>query len=294
MPDTLPSGTDLDLCYITLGGTRYLLSTALGTLPYSINVTAAPLVLTANATAPPAILTGTNFQINGANASANRVELVGYGGINGFNGRRANGTAAAPTAVISGTSMVQLGGSGYGTAAWATTSRGIVAVVGAETWSDTVQGTRLDFSTTPAGGTTTAVTLSLLAEGYLQLTKPILFLQAAPTAVTVSATLTAAALLGGIITSNQGAGAAAAYQLPLGTDLEAAMPTNVNADRAFEFSLINISTDAAEDVTITTNTGWTLVGSIAVQSNDDVASKSAGRFRVRRTAANTFTLYRIA
>ena len=77
-----------------------------------------------------------------------------------------------------------------------------------------------------------------------------------------------------------------------GTDFEAGF-SSFATDQAFDFSLVNISTNAAEDADILTNTGWTLVGSMAVQSNDAITSKSVGRFSARRTAANTFTLYRI-
>ncbi len=117
--------------------------------------------------------------------------------------------------------------------------------------------------------------------------------QGAPAALTTSATMTAANLLAGIITSNQGASGAAAYQLPLAADLDAALPYFAVND-AFDFSLIGISTDAAEDATITTNTGWTLVGSMVVASNAAATDKSAGQFRARKTAAGAWTLYRIS
>ena len=117
--------------------------------------------------------------------------------------------------------------------------------------------------------------------------------QGAPSAQTTTATLTAADLLSGIITADQGASGAAAYTLPLATAMDTALPT-FDAGDSFDFSLLNISTDGAEDATILTATGWTLVGSIAVQSNDAATSKSAGLFRVRKTAAGAYTLYRIA
>lgn len=117
--------------------------------------------------------------------------------------------------------------------------------------------------------------------------------QAAATAKTVSATLTAAEVLAGIITVNQGAGAASALQLPLATAMDTALP-DFAADMAVDFSLINISTVAAEDAAIATNTGWTLVGNMDVQSNDAATSKSAGRFRARKTAAGAWTLYRLS
>lgn len=117
--------------------------------------------------------------------------------------------------------------------------------------------------------------------------------QGAPTAATVSATLAAAALLSGIITVLQGAAGASAQQLPLATALDTALPTSV-ANDSFDFSVINISTNAAESASLTTNTGWTLVGDMDVAANSAATTKSAGRFRARKTAAGAWTLYRLS
>lgn len=130
------------------------------------------------------------------------------------------------------------------------------------------------------------------AKAYLQT-------QAAPAAKTTTTTLTAAELLGRLLTANQGGAAAASYTLPLATDLEVALRTlvgapNLSADDSFDFTIINLSVVAAEDVTVLTNTGWTLVGKMTVESNDAVTSDARGTFRVRRTALNAYTLYRIA
>jgi hypothetical protein len=117
--------------------------------------------------------------------------------------------------------------------------------------------------------------------------------QPAPAAKTVATTLTAAELMGGLITANQGGGAAANYTLPLATSLAAALGTGFAINNSFDFTLSNISTVAAEDITIVTNTGWTLVGNMVVASNDAATSISTATFRVRRTGAATFTLYRL-
>ncbi len=119
--------------------------------------------------------------------------------------------------------------------------------------------------------------------------------QNAPTAKTVSATLTAAEVLAGIITVNQAAAGASAQQLPTGTDLEAAMPATIANGDSFDFSVINTSTVDAEDASLTTNTGWTLVGSMDIPAYSAAGSlNSSGRFRARRTAANTWSLYRLS
>lgn len=132
---------------------------------------------------------------------------------------------------------------------------------------------------------------------FRDMSSPQIFVQAAPAAKTTSTTLTAAELIVGLLTGNQGAAGAATYTLPLATDLETALiaiyPGLQNND-AFEWTLINISTNAAEDITVATNTGWTLVGKMTVESNAAVTDDARGTFRVRRTAANTYTLYRTA
>lgn len=116
--------------------------------------------------------------------------------------------------------------------------------------------------------------------------------QIAPTALTTSVTLTAAQLSVGLLTSNQGAGGAPTYTLPTGTLMDATF-TNCKVDSSFDFSLVNISTVAAEDATIAAGTDFTVVGSMVVASNAAATDKSAGRFRARRTATNTWVLYRI-
>lgn len=117
--------------------------------------------------------------------------------------------------------------------------------------------------------------------------------QPAPTAATVSATLTAAQVLAGIITVLQGGGAASAQQLPLATAMDTAIPNSV-ANYAFDFSVINISTNAAESASLTTNTGWTLVGDMDIQANSAATTKSAGRFRACKTGTGAWTLYRLS
>jgi len=118
--------------------------------------------------------------------------------------------------------------------------------------------------------------------------------QGAPTAKTVSATLTAAELLTKLLTVNQGAGAASALQLPTGTALDTALPSFANDD-AFMFSIINISTVDAEDASITVNTGVTIVGNADIPAYSAAGSlNSSGRFLLRKTGTATWVCYRIS
>ena len=101
-----------------------------------------------------------------------------------------------------------------------------------------------------------------------------------------AATLTPADLLSGIIESTPAA--AINLQLPLATDLDAAMPSDFIADQSFDFSVISLA-GTTDLPTLTTNTGWTLVGNMTFSATVG----EAGLFRARKTAAGAWTLYRI-
>lgn len=143
---------------------------------------------------------------------------------------------------------------------------------------------------TPAAGTFT--TLSSTAGVYARTI--LVRSQGAQTALTTSATLTAAQLLTGILTANQGGAGAAAYQLPLASAMDSAVAAAFAVGDSFDFSVINVSTVAAEAASLTTNTGWTLVGDMDIIANSASTTKSAGMFRARKTATGAWTLYRIS
>lgn len=118
--------------------------------------------------------------------------------------------------------------------------------------------------------------------------------QGTPTAKTVSATLSAAELASGIITVNQAGAGTSAQQLPTASDLDTLLAMSA-ANDSFEFSVINTSTVDAEDASVTTNTGWTLVGNMDIHAYSAAGSlNSSGRFLARKTGAGAWTLYRIS
>jgi hypothetical protein len=94
--------------------------------------------------------------------------------------------------------------------------------------------------------------------------------------------MTAANVLSGIITATPTA--SRNVQLPTGANLELA--TEWAIDEGVDFSLITL---AAFALTITVNTGVTIVGSAATAAT----TGSAAAFRVRKTALNTFVVYRL-
>jgi len=110
------------------------------------------------------------------------------------------------------------------------------------------------------------------------------FVQGAPTALTAAATATAAQLANGLFTFN---GTAGNLTLPTVADLEAGMPSATRANMAFDFYVINIDA-TTDDITVATNTGWTLVGAMAV------TEATSGHFRARKTGDSAWTCYRIS
>ena len=104
--------------------------------------------------------------------------------------------------------------------------------------------------------------------------------QKVPLALNATGALTATMLLNGIVTSTTAA--AVAGTVPTGTVLDAADEFAISD--SFDFSVIATGGNA---FTVTAATGITIVGSAVV------ATVTSGAFRVRKTAANTFVIYRL-
>jgi hypothetical protein len=115
-----------------------------------------------------------------------------------------------------------------------------------------------------------------------------MFATAAPATATASATLTASQVLNGILLGSPG-GTAAAYQLPTVTVLEAGIPSAAAVGESFDFSVMNVDGTGTGVITLTTNTGWTLVGLMTVVAT----AGTSQMFRARKTGSGTWSLYRI-
>ena len=110
-----------------------------------------------------------------------------------------------------------------------------------------------------------------------------LIVQGAPTALTAAATVTAAQLANGLFTFD---GTAGNMTLPTVADLEAGISSATKVNAAFDFYVVNID-GGTDDVTVYTNTGWTLVGVMQVDNG------TSGHFRARKTGDGTWTCYRL-
>ena len=113
----------------------------------------------------------------------------------------------------------------------------------------------------------------------------VLFVQGAPTAITATtATLTGAQMEIGLITSNTAADTV--VTLPTVADLEAAITSAAKVNAAFDFAVA--VDDTAYQLTLSTATGWTLLGNMVVLEN------TGALFRARKTGDGSWVLYRIA
>ena len=126
---------------------------------------------------------------------------------------------------------------------------------------------------------------------------------AAPTAKTTAVTLTSAELLSKYLTGTHTAGATAAYTLPTGALLQAAitalpeLAALFDADVGFRWELINLSAAAVDTITMTAAaTGHTIVGAALIPSNHvttgGLNGTSSSRWRTRRVSSEVFVTYR--
>lgn len=120
----------------------------------------------------------------------------------------------------------------------------------------------------------------------------ILSVQKTPTTVTAAATLAVADILKKILIANVSSGGN--LQLPTVASLEATLSNAVKTGQSFQFHLSNVGTGASDDVTITTNTGWTLAGNMVVASNNAASDQSAGTFIAWKTGDSAWTLQRVS
>jgi hypothetical protein len=130
-------------------------------------------------------------------------------------------------------------------------------------------------------GNTTAITIDLAENVYVQ-TNLLWQFTPAPTSIAGATTLSAAQVATGLIVTT---GTTYTATLPTGTALDTLFTGVPAVNIGFDFSLINT---ASGTITVAVGaSGMTSVGALTV------ATGVSARFRLRRTAANTYILYRI-
>lgn len=98
----------------------------------------------------------------------NNIGMEEYQGTPGFYGRRANGSVAAPTAVVDGSTLAELGAFGYDGSAFAG-SRATVRMRANENWTATNRGTEIGFYTTVNGSDSMTEKVRIDDQGVMRL-----------------------------------------------------------------------------------------------------------------------------
>lgn len=194
---------------------------------------------------------------------------------------KSRGTYSSPTAVTSGDSVGVI----YFTAYGGTNDRNIAYVsAGVDTYtSDSNISGRLSFATSPSGSATATEHMRLDQEGCLYIEDSLLWqYQPAHTAKSAAATLTAAELKTSIIV---GTGTSYTLTMPTGTNIDAAFTGVPTTSIGFDFYVVN---GASGTITMAVNTGVTNVGGLTIGAGN------SAHFRLRRSAANTYVMYRLS
>jgi len=125
--------------------------------------------INANSSPLPAAPTGSLLQIGQANGVNNFDFRYAFGAANLIVGVRADTSAASPSALQSGETIMVIGARGYGTA-YGSANGAAMAMAAAETWTGSAQGTKILWNTTPTGSTTPATVMTLGADASLTVT----------------------------------------------------------------------------------------------------------------------------
>lgn len=99
------------------------------------------------------INTGVMLQITGQTSDPARLYVDGIGGYAGYIGRRYNGTATSPTQVLDGDEISRLGINGYTSTGWISIGQARISFVSTDDQTDTTQGSKIEFWSTPKGST---------------------------------------------------------------------------------------------------------------------------------------------
>lgn len=192
---------------------------------------------------------------------------------------RARGSVESPTIVSSGDSVGRLSFGGYDGAAYIEAARITGAVDNTPGLND-MPG-RLIFSTTADGAAAVTERVRIDSVGYTQFSSNnVMPYQGAPTSKAAAATLSGAELVTGILNTT---GTTYTITLPTGTNIEGALSW-VGNNVSLDWWVINT---ASGTITIGAN-GNTTLGTLTI------ATGVSAYFRIRRTAANTFTVYRLS
>lgn len=155
------------------GATRGALGSTAAALSGGEEVTPYLAVFRAQESLPRMVVTGAGNVGIGTTVPSSLLHLVGtamafdrYGSNPTLTIRRANGTASAPTQVLSGQTIASVAGNGYSSSGEFTSGSKVrMMFLAAEDFTGTSTGTHLQFETTPIGSTSVTPRVRITSEG---------------------------------------------------------------------------------------------------------------------------------
>jgi hypothetical protein len=115
------------------------------------------LSISSNSAALPAVPASTSLHLGGSDGAGPQVILDAFANTPQIRIRRANTTAATPSAILLGDSLGQITWEGYGASSYNTATGAKIVAQAAENWTDSTLAAVLGFYTRPSGVTTGSV-----------------------------------------------------------------------------------------------------------------------------------------
>ena len=119
--------------------------------------------------------TGVMLHITGQNNDPARLYVDGISGYSGWIGRRFNGSSSLPTQVLANDEVMRLGANAFKTGGWSGVGSSNIRFVSTDNQTNTAQGMKIDFYSTPQGSPTSSIVKVMTLDGGIGVTTPVAF-----------------------------------------------------------------------------------------------------------------------
>jgi hypothetical protein len=122
-------------------------------------------ILTVNSAANTTSLSGTTLHL--ARDTNTILTMDSFGGSPQLIARTANGSSTTPSALLADRALLTIGARGFANTAFTSQVKSFIGIYSGENWTDSAQGTYINFHNTPVGSTTRAEVMRITANGNL-------------------------------------------------------------------------------------------------------------------------------